>query len=63
MDRELALKAISLLQYLLLFIIIDFFVAVFTDVDALLSHAPSFLLVSLATEELCPDKHTLIRFC
>lgn len=30
-DRELAVKAISLLQYLLLSIIIDFFVPVYSD--------------------------------
>lgn len=39
-DRELALKAISLLQYLLLFIIIDFFFnALYTAAAALFSHA------------------------
>lgn len=42
-DRELALKAISLLCYLLLFIIIDFSLSVYTD--ALFSHilfSPAF---------------------
>lgn len=43
MDKEMALKAISLLQYLLLFIIIDFFVSVWTG--AVFSHvlfSPAF---------------------